>query len=282
MNYTIQNNDILIQNVTDLDLAQTLDCGQAFRWEQLEDGSYQGGALNKPLRVSLKESTLILHDTNESDLAFWAEYFDLDTDYGSLKACFAQHEILQKAVKFAPGLRILKQDKWEALCSFIISQNNNIKRIKGIIDRLCRCFGEDMGGGYYSFPTAERLAHHAVEDLSELKAGFRARYILDAAQKISSGTVNLEEVAQLPLEDARKLLMKITGVGVKVADCALLFGFYRIESYPVDVWIKRVNQHMFPQGLPTYVLPYAGIAQQYLFHYARVCPEAFAFVNQDK
>lgn len=137
-----------------------------------------------------------------------------------------------------------------------------------------------MGGGYYSFPTAERLAALSVEDLAELKAGFRARYILDAAQKISSGEVDLEEIALLPLEDARKALMKITGVGVKVADCALLFGFYRIESYPVDVWIKRVNQHMFPQGLPEYVLPYAGIAQQYLFHYARVCPEAFAFVEE--
>lgn len=282
MNYTIQNTDILIHPVADLDLAQTLDCGQAFRWEQQKDGSFRGGALHKPLRLSLNENTLTLHDTPEEDLAFWMDYLDLATDYGSLKASFAQNEILAKAVEFAPGLRILKQDKWEALCSFIISQNNNIKRIKGIIQRLCQNFGEDMGGGYHSFPSAQRLAQQTVEDLAELKAGFRARYILDAAQKISGGEVDLEEIARLPLEEARKALMQITGVGVKVADCALLFGFYRVESYPVDVWIKRVNQHMFPQGLPPYVLPYAGIAQQYLFHYARLCPEAFAFVEDSK
>ncbi len=280
MNYTIQENNIVIHSVTDFDLAQTLDCGQAFRWEVMEDGSFRGGARNKPLRIALNGSDLTLYNTPKTDLPFWVEYLDLDTDYSSLKTCFSQNDILAKAVEFAPGLRILRQDKWEALCSFIISQNNNIKRIKGIINKLCQTFGEDMGGGYYSFPTAKALSQYTVEDLAELRAGFRARYILDAAKKVSSGEVDLQKVALMPLDDARKELMKIIGVGVKVADCALLFGFYRVESYPVDVWIKRVNQHMFPKGLPEYVLPYAGIAQQYLFHYARVCPEAFDFIEE--
>lgn len=175
-----------------------------------------------------------------------------------------------------PGAsRVLRQDRWEALCSFIISQNNNIKRIRGIVETLCNTWGEPLPGRRSSFPGPEVLASLTEEDLQPLRSGFRAKYILDAARKTASGEVDLDHVASLPTEEAAAELCRIRGVGIKVAHCALLYGFHRIECLPVDVWMKRVMSTMYPQGLPEELLPYAGIAQQYLFHYSRSHPELF-------
>ncbi|MEG0615619.1 MAG: DNA glycosylase, partial [Oscillospiraceae bacterium] len=182
MDFIRRNNDIyLLQG--DFELGETLDCGQAFRWEKITDG-YDGFFLDRHLTVTKKDDFFIFHDTSEEDfIKIWAEYFDLNTDYRELKRVFSEDETLKKACEFAGGIRLLKQDKWEALCSFIISQNNNIPRIKGIISRLC----EAENG----FPTAEKLAAKTADDLGYLRSGFRAKYIIDAAKKTAFGEVSL-------------------------------------------------------------------------------------------
>ncbi|MFA5658377.1 MAG: DNA glycosylase [Oscillospiraceae bacterium] len=269
MDYYIKNGDIFLRK-QDLSLSETLDCGQAFRWESLDGGrSYHGFMLDKPLTVSEDDESIVFHNVTEDDfLNIWADYFDLSTDYGELKRRFSEDATLKIACEFAGGIRLLRQDKWEALCSFIISQNNNIPRIKGIISRLCESFGDKTGAGF-TFPPAKRLAELECCDLSPLRAGFRARYIIDAAKKINSGEIKLEDAAILPLDEARKELMKICGVGVKVADCAMLYGMHRLEFFPVDVWIRRVLERYYPNGLPECIKGFEGIAQQYLFHYVR-------------
>ena len=267
---------LIIPNITDLDLAQTLDCGQSFRWTQQPDGSFSGVAFGRSVNVSLDGGDLIIHNASKEDEALWRDYFDLGLDYGAVRRQISKlHPVLKEAARYAPGIRILRQEPYEALCTFIISQNNNIKRIKGIVSRLCECFGEPVDSGF-AFPTAEKMAALTPDDLAPIRAGFRARYLVDAAQKVASGEVVLENCRHLPYEEAQKELMKITGVGVKVADCTLLFGLHRIEAFPVDVWMKRALDALFPGMSPSDFGEYAGIAQQYIFHYSRMHPELFA------
>lgn len=261
-----------------LDLAQTLDCGQAFRWRQLDDGRWQGVAGGRILTLGQASGsqgvTLTFYHTAPADFeAFWRRYFDLDRDYPAILAAIRTDPVLAEAADVAGGIRLLRQEPWEALCSFIISQNNNIPRIKGIIHRLCAAFGDPLEGPegvrLYAFPPPERLAGLSVSDLADLRAGFRAKYILDAAQKAAEGQIDLAALSEMPLEAARDSLMQIKGVGPKVADCALLFGAGRIEAFPADVWIKRAMVSLLGGRLPDCAKPYAGIVQQYIFHYAR-------------
>lgn len=259
----------------DFDLAQTLDCGQCFRWEMLEDGSFSGIAFGKYCRVSQEGDTISFFDTTPEDFhTLWRPYFDLDRDYGALKERLSQDPILAEATRFAPGIRILRQDHWEALCSFILSQNNNIKRIKGLVRRLCGQFGEPVEGGY-AFPSAHRLAELSPDDLGPVRCGFRAKYLVDAARKVASGQINLTQVETMDVETARETLMQIHGVGSKVAECALLYGFGRMECCPMDVWMKKCVTTLYPQGLPACTQGIEGIAQQYLFHYSRCHPQLF-------
>ncbi len=261
------NNLILI---SDMDLAQTLDCGQAFRWSE-ENGVWSGVAFGKNLRLSQSGDRITLYNTTLVDFdAVWRDYFDLDRDYGAVKEAVSGNEVIKTAVDFAGGIHILRQDPWETVCSFIISSNNNIPRIKGIITRLCETYGEPISGGGYAFPTPQALCSLTVEDLAPLRSGFRAKYILDAARKFASGEIDISALYTLPIDGARAELMKISGVGPKVADCALLFGWSRVECFPVDVWIRRAMEMLFGEnGLPDEAKPYAGIVQQYIFHYAR-------------
>lgn len=254
-------------------LAETLDCGQAFRWEKLGDGSWRGAAFDKELILRETEDTIFFKTASYDDFAMWVNYFDLERDYGEIQKNFSSDGHLKKAMDFCGGIRILRQDTWEALCSFIISQNNNIPRIKGIISRLCESFGKKIGDSLYSFPSAEILAKLTAEDLAGLRAGFRAKYIIDAAQKVKSGEVNLEKLSAVPIEEARQELMKIKGVGPKVAECTLLYGAGRLDAFPVDVWVKRLLGEFYPDGFPFEGSEFAGIAQQYLFHYRRFSPE---------
>ena len=264
MKYKKDGNNIILWQ-EDFDLDETLDCGQAFRWKKVPseyDCTYGGFFLNDSLTISKKDDYFIFHNTSESDfLEKWTEYFDLNTDYGKLKEMFCRDETLKKACEFAGGIRLLKQDSWETLLSFIISQNNNIPRIKLIIDRLFSHYGH--------FPSADELASETTESIDYLKSGFRAKYIIDASQKVSSGGINLDEIKKMPLDEARNELMKIKGVGKKVSECVLLFGMYRTEAFPIDVWIKRVLEKYYPEGFPEYLKSFGGIAQQYLFHYIR-------------
>lgn len=253
-----------------LDLSLTLDCGQCFRWSENEDGSWHAVVQGKKADVYTENQKLyVCGDGSEVNEKFWQSYFDLGRDYSSVCEKLKTDKWLKKAIEAYPGIRILKQDPWETLCSFIISQNNNIPRIKGIIERLCTFFGEDLGGGDFSFPSAERLAVLSEQDLAPIRSGFRAKYILDAARRVASGETELEKVAAMPIDEARAELQKIKGVGPKVAECALLYGFGRAEAFPVDVWVKRIMQELYPEGLPVCTENVEGIAQQYLFHWRR-------------
>ena len=276
MNCEAFENGIVYRGVSDLDLAQTLDCGQSFRWEQEENGDFWGVAFDREVTARMCGGDLYIIGGKSEDSALWSDYFDLDFDYGEIKAELSVlSPVLKDAAEYAPGIRILKQDGWEALCSFIISQNNNIPRIKGIIKRLCESFGDKTEDGGYTFPSAQRLAALSVEDLAPLRSGFRAKYLIDAAQRVSSGEVNLNEVRIMPIDEARQSLMKIKGVGPKVAECALLYGMHRLECFPMDVWMKRAMAVLLPEFTIEDLGRYAGIAQQYIFHYSRMHPELF-------
>lgn len=274
---TEYNGGVKVSPVRDLDLLQTLDCGQSFRWSEQSDGSFCGVAYGKSVSVRLLGDDLYIDNATVEDFEkIWQGYFDLSLDYGKIRDEISKiHPVLNDASRYAPGIRILRQEPFEALCTFIISQNNNIKRIKGIVQRLCENFGEEIGENTFAFPTAERLALLSPDDLAPLRAGFRNRYLIDASQKVASGEVDLEMCKTADYEQARRELMKITGVGVKVADCTLLFGMHRIEAFPIDVWMKRAMEKLFPDMSAEDFGEYAGIAQQYIFHYSRMHPELF-------
>lgn len=267
---------IVFHDITDLDLAQTLDCGQSFRWVEQPDGSFTGVAYKRSVSVRLKGGSLTIDGADEADRQLWSDYFDLSLNYGKIRADISKiHPVLSEAAGYAAGIRILRQEPYEALCTFIISQNNNIKRIKGIVQRLCESFGERLPNGSFAFPDAQTMSALTVEDLAPLRSGFRAKYLVDAAQKVASGEVRLEYCRTADYESARAELMKIKGVGTKVADCTLLFGLHRIEAFPLDVWMKRAMAKLFPGMAPSDFGEYAGIAQQYIFHYSRMHPEIF-------
>ena len=264
----VDKNNLVLEDSECFDVGLCLDCGQAFRWEKGIDDVWQGVAMGKFLRLLQSGNKITFFDTTEDDFNdVWCKYFDLDRDYNEIIRSY-DDESLRVACNAYPGIRILKQDEWEALCSFIISANNNIPRIKGIISKLCEQFGEKIGGGY-TFPSAQTLAKLTVEDLAPIRAGFRAKYIIDAAQKISSGEVDIEQVKKLPFDEAKAQLLKIKGVGEKVAQCTLLYGFGRVEAFPRDVWVNRIVEELYPDGLPECINGTQGIAQQYLFHWRR-------------
>jgi N-glycosylase/DNA lyase len=235
-----------------IDLEATFNCGQCFR---------------RPANISQAKNGVILHNVKKSDIPYWEIFFCADEDYSDLTARFSRDSTLKAACEFAPGIRVLRQEPFEALISFIISQNNNIKRISFIIAGLCEQAEPSpefrpMG----RFPTPEKLSSM---DLTPFKMGYRARYVADAAKKVSSGEISLDEVAKMDYNSAKTELMKILGVGEKVADCVLLFGFHKLTAFPRDVWIKRVLAQYYPNGLPDCIKGYEGIAQQFLFHYVR-------------
>lgn len=251
------------------DLAATLTCGQCFRWRENPDGSFTGTAAGRTLTVRPDDAGEAFSDP------FWRGYFDLDLDYGAIRDGLSSlSPALAEAASYAPGIRILRQEPWEALCSFILSQNNNIPRIMGIVDRLCASFGDPLADGGFSFPGPERLAALSPEDLAPLRCGFRARYVIDAARKVAGG-LDLEALRTAPLPEAREALQSIHGVGPKVAECALLYGLHRLDAFPLDVWMRRAMASLFPGCAPETFGPYAGIAQQYIFHYSRRHPELF-------
>lgn len=270
MTVKLDKNTIIFDGVSTLSVPLSLDCGQAFRWSEKEDGVWHGVAFSRAVDISQKDGQLIINGTfDEGDEQLWADYFDLNRDYTSICETLKNDGHLKTAIEAYSGIRILRQDSWEALCSFIISQNNNIPRIKGIIERLCCHFGDDLGNGDFSFPTAEKLASLTVEDLSPLRSGFRAKYIIDAAQKVANGEVDLKKLSYCNIDEAREELVKIKGVGAKVAECTLLYGCGRVDAFPVDVWVRRIMAELYPEGLPECAKGVEGIAQQYLFHWRR-------------
>lgn len=268
MNIQITDKNLILTDAEHFDIPLCLDCGQAFRWKKNENEIWEGIVCGKFLSVKQEKNKITFFNTTEEDFNnLWIKYFDLERDYEEILSSYDEENLII-ACKTYPGIRILKQDEWEAICSFIISANNNIPRIKGIIERLCENFGDKIDGGY-TFPSPEKLATLEIEDLAVIRSGFRAKYIIDAARKISSREVNIEEIKTMDFEYAKNELLKIKGVGEKVAQCALLYGFGRMEAFPVDVWVKRIVAELYPDGLPECIKGTEGIAQQYLFHWRR-------------
>ena len=292
---------VRIDGVEYFDTQKVFDCGQCFRFDPVSDSIHEvefaGCALGRYISVAQDGDTLYIYNATAEDYEnIWKQYLGLDRDYGEINAdilSLSDNPALADAVSRSSGIRILKQDEWEAICSFIISQNNNIPRIKKLVAALCYAAGDEIdvsgmeghiadahkaqNGHFYSFPSPERVLDLGVSGLAELKTGFRAKYIYDAASRAERGEIdydllfNAESTAH-----ALEHLCKIKGVGPKVASCALLFGFSRYDAFPVDVWIKKVIEKYFSDPSkkisdfsPESLGDYAGIAQQYLFYYER-------------
>ncbi len=262
-------NEYVIASAVELDIKKTFECGQCFRWSADANGVYFGVADGKALKI-WQDAGQIVCNAQDEDISFWRSYFDLDTDYENSSLCFTQPEYLKVCADFGKGIRILRQEPWEALCSFIISQCNNIPRIKKIISTLCSCFGEELEYGLYSFPTPAALAVLSEKDLAPLRSGYRAAYILNAARAICEGSLDLDTLALMPSEEAFAQIKKIHGIGDKVANCFMLYGLHRMDRFPIDVWMKRALERHFPKDFdPAALGSYAGLAQQYIFYYAR-------------
>lgn len=256
-------------------VAQTFDCGQCFRFDVTEN-SATGYAFGKKVTFKqISENEIHISPCTEWEFsAIWKRYLALDIDYSSvrceLKKVRTNDEKLALAMETGKGIRLLRQDPWETLCSFIISQNNNIPRIKKIIAALCKAGAELEGWGEDVFPPPKTLIKMGYDGLFALKTGFRASYLYDAAVKVDSGEVDLLAVKTMPTADAAAELCKIKGVGPKVAACALLFGFEKSDAFPIDVWVKRVMQEYYGGNVSGSDFgTYAGLAQQYLFYHRR-------------
>ncbi|MBM6829838.1 DNA-3-methyladenine glycosylase 2 family protein [Anaerotignum lactatifermentans] len=263
-------------------LAQTIESGQCFRWKKWEEGRYT--VLSGARQVTLAQagdSILFLDEVSEGEAAYWRNYFDWDRDYEQIKKeLSAKDQVMAMTIPAGSGIHILRQEFFETLMGFIISQNNHIPRIKGIMERICQSCGEEIGAGVYSFPTPEQLATVTEEEFRWLGAGFRARYLVDAVGKVVSGQIREEDLRQMETAEAKAALMTICGVGEKVADCVLLFGLGRWEVFPTDVWIRRMMEQLYFRGKEASLKEiqkkaekkfgaYRGLAQQYLFYYGR-------------
>ena len=279
---------ITINNVRDIDLTHIFECGQCFRWVPAPDGSgdYVGAAGKYAARIRLEAPdgaagepgrTLVIESSGGSE-EFWRGYFDLSTDYGSIKSELVSNEPgIEPAVNYGGGIRILRQDFFETLISFIISQNNNIPRIRKCVEALCCRYGERIGEYYgrewYAFPEPEVLASASVDDLAALRLGYRSEYIRTAAEQF----VHDRDIGRLP--QTREEILAYRGVGPKVANCIMLFGLRDVSAFPVDTWVRHIMNDMY--GIPendmkqmeSFALEkfgdYAGYAQQYLFYYYR-------------
>lgn len=273
MQYFQREKEVEITGVSDFDPERIFECGQCFRFDPDGHGGYTGVAMGRVLRVRRAgDSVYLSGDINDFEKV-WRGYFDMDRDYTAIRESLAIDDYMEAATLFGAGIRILRQDRWEALCSFIISQCNNIPRIKKIIERLCRSFGDPVefeGGTYYTFPGADRLAGLAEKDLDVIGSGYRSPYILNAARAVSGGELDLDALAEADYDTAVRELMKLHGVGKKVANCVILFGLQMLNAFPVDVWIKKAITGQYGNDFdPAVFGEYAGIAQQYIFYYAR-------------
>lgn len=263
---------LTISGIKDFVPDHIFECGQCFRWN-VEDGKYVGVAGGYVARVSYEDGSLTL-ETTGGDEKFWSHYFDLETDYSAIKSeIISKEPKIEKACREGCGIRILNQDKFETLISFIVSQNNNIPRIKKCIESICEHYGEYLGEVFgkkrYAFPTVDALADASICDLADLKLGYRCEYIVASAQQYR------QEGAPTSYDQ----ILSYHGIGPKVANCILLFGLHKVDAFPIDTWVKHIMNDMYGfsekdvKGMAVFAAEkfgrYAGYAQQYLFHYYR-------------
>ncbi|MBO7253844.1 MAG: DNA-3-methyladenine glycosylase 2 family protein [Clostridia bacterium] len=273
MKYIYENNGVTISSPELFSVERTLDCGQCFRFDRDENCVFHGVAFGKYIRLEEKENgdIFIPNMSKEEFEERFMSFFALDTDYDEIISSLVFDETVKKSLERSAGIRILNQEPWETLCSFIISQNNNIPRIKKIVSSLCELCGDDVDGcKMKSFPSAKKVYSLGIDGLAPIKSGFRAKYIISAAESVVSGKIDFDQLKKTDYLSAKKQLMEIKGVGPKVADCVLLFGLGFKEAFPIDVWIKRVISKYYGEDFtPEYFGKYAGIAQQFLFYNER-------------
>lgn len=280
----------ILKNQDSFNLIHIFECGQCFRWNMQEDGSYVGVIKNAVIRVKKEGKDIIFTGNcmNEKFESIIRYYFDLDTNYSEYKEKLSKVDnFLKESIEFGEGIRILKQDLWECIISFIISANNNIPRIKKIIERIACKYGEKIefeGKDYYTFPTVEALSRASVQDLRELGLGFRDKRVYNTTHMILNKEIDLEKISKMQsTNEMKEELLKLDGVGPKVADCILLFALKRVDAFPIDVWVRRVMNDLYIHNedenkvnkkelqllAENKFLGLAGIAQQYLFYWKR-------------
>lgn len=279
-----------IKNIKSFELADIFDCGQCFRWNKQKDGSYTGVFKGNVMNVQKEDNIVTFKGICNGDIKEIVEdYFDLNRNYEEIKEQLSKiDENVKTSIEYGQGIRILNQDLWEMIISYIISANNNIPRIKGIIDRISKNYGKEIewnGEKYYTFPTAEKLKDVSVEDYRKLGAGFRDVRLYETVQAVLDKKVNLKQMQNNPNTlEVREQLLTLSGVGPKVADCILLFStLKRFEAFPIDVWVRRVMNELYLKNEDETKVNkkeleklahekfgnLAGIAQQYLFYWKR-------------
>ena len=294
----IESNDsIIIKGVKNFNIKQILECGQCFRWQRVTDTDYIVVSNRRVIEIIQEDDEVIIHNTNMDDFKnIWENYFDLNTEYGPLKEELSNDELLKQAIEFGYGIRLLNQDPFEMVISFIISARNSIPSIMKTIKKISEKFGDKIeykGEIYYAFPTPEQLKNATLEDIQETGASFRSKYIIDTIYNINmaleakkSGNLtdelkmyDLDYIMSLPTDECHVALQAFKGVGAKVADCIMLFSMGKKSAFPVDVWIKRAMIHFYvaPDVSLNKIRVFgrekfgelSGLAQQYLFYYAR-------------
>ena len=254
-------------------IPQICESGQCFRLDQAGGNTYELVAGDRWLGIEAGKKETVLSCSEEEYKDFWQDYFDLGTDYDSyLKQISREDQYLAEAAEFGSGIRILKQDTWEMIITFILSQQNNIPRIKGLIRTLSERYGRRKETPdkrvYYTFPEAEALSKATEQELRDLKLGYRSKYICGTAQMVADGRIDLEALRSLDYAEARAELMRLPGIGGKVADCICLFALHQMDAFPVDTHIKKVMELHYPEGFPfERYRGCAGVMQQYIFYY---------------
>lgn len=277
--------NVIVYDIEDFDLEQTIECGQCFHYACFNKNHYGISAMGRFIEVSQEGGNITFHNIGLDEYdGVWKKYFDIERDYGKIKSLLLEKDTkLKEAIDSMWGIRILNQDFFETLISFIISQNNHIPRIKGLVSVISEKYGhylcERNGVHFYSFPTQNELRKADEQTLRDLKTGFRAAYIVDACKAMEDGRLDEKELVGMDYETAKKTLMSVKGIGEKVADCVLLFGLGVRSAFPVDVWIKRIMEELYFEGdTPKPVInqraeelfgEYGGYAQQYLFYYGK-------------
>lgn len=289
MLFEIKNDTLIIRGLQRFDLDKCATCGQAFRWNACEIDQAAGEKCaftcvirGRAVRAAQTDELFTVRPcANEEQAHEYIAYFDLERDYAEIEALIAADPRLSVCLPGAEGIRVFNQEPFEALISFIISANNNIKRISGIVERLCRLCGEKlefMGNELFAFPTPDAIAGLSEQQLKDIGTGYRAPYIVDTARRIAAG-YDLERLRDMPLDAARRELLSFKGVGPKVADCILLFSLGHTDAFPIDVWIDRAMNELFFDSVPpkksemrdavAAMGRYSGIIQQYIFFHAR-------------
>ncbi len=278
------DNKVEILGIEDFNPVHTFECGQCFRWNRQDDGGFIGVAKNRVVKISFDGIKLEIENSNSKDfIDIWYDYLDLGTDYSAIKQKLSEEDsIMRKAVEFGYGIRILRQDIWETLISFILSANNRIPMIMRTVESISKKYGEEAdfcGGNYYLFPGVETLSNVELCDLQICGGGFRCKYLDKTIKMVNGGAVDLSGIETIKTATARDELKKFPGVGDKVADCTLLYGAARHEVFPTDVWVKRIMEILYfgreasmdeiQKFANEKFGEFAGYAQQYLFYYAR-------------